>query len=170
MVGNSKKGFTIIEIMIVLALASLILLIVFLAVPAMQRNARNTNRNKDIVSLAQALYQARANRNDLPPATCSNTDNGCFVNEPSLGYYSGKSIIYRQLAGPNNWGPLMDTDSIRIFNYMKCAANYDWAADGNRTNASGHMAQPTGANINTYVMLYAVEGASGTIVPMCRDF
>jgi prepilin-type N-terminal cleavage/methylation domain-containing protein len=33
-----QQGFTIIEVLIVLAIAALILLIVFLAVPALQRN------------------------------------------------------------------------------------------------------------------------------------
>ena len=45
MLNRTKKhrsGFTIIEIMIVLAIAGLIMLIVFLAVPALQRASRNT--------------------------------------------------------------------------------------------------------------------------------
>jgi prepilin-type N-terminal cleavage/methylation domain-containing protein len=50
MLHNLKKrneGFTIIEVMIVLAIAGLIMLVVFLAVPALQRNSRNTQRNND---------------------------------------------------------------------------------------------------------------------------
>jgi prepilin-type N-terminal cleavage/methylation domain-containing protein len=35
---NNKKGFTIIEVLIVLAIAGVIMVIVFLAVPALQRN------------------------------------------------------------------------------------------------------------------------------------
>ncbi|HPW47952.1 MAG TPA: prepilin-type N-terminal cleavage/methylation domain-containing protein, partial [Candidatus Saccharibacteria bacterium] len=38
MYKKDQKGFTIIEVLIVLAIAALILLIVFLAVPALQRN------------------------------------------------------------------------------------------------------------------------------------
>jgi prepilin-type N-terminal cleavage/methylation domain-containing protein len=44
---NNKSGFTIIEVLIVLAIAGLIMLIVFLAVPALQRNSRNTTRRND---------------------------------------------------------------------------------------------------------------------------
>lgn len=40
--NNSESGFTIIEVLIVLAIAGLIMLIVFLAVPALNRNSRNT--------------------------------------------------------------------------------------------------------------------------------
>ena len=47
-IGKKRaEGFTIIEVLIVLAIAGLILLVVFLAVPALQRNARNTQRNAE---------------------------------------------------------------------------------------------------------------------------
>ncbi len=41
-IKNKNEGFTIIEVMIVLAIAALILIIVLLAVPALQRNSKNT--------------------------------------------------------------------------------------------------------------------------------
>ena len=50
-----KDGFTIIEVMIVLAIAGLIMLIVFLAVPALQRTARNTQRKNDASAIAAAV-------------------------------------------------------------------------------------------------------------------
>lgn len=43
-----EEGFTIIEVLIVLAIAGLIMLIVFLAVPALQRNSRNTAAKNDV--------------------------------------------------------------------------------------------------------------------------
>ena len=48
-----QKGFTIIEVVLVLAIAALIFLMVFIALPALQRNQRNTAREQqagDIVS------------------------------------------------------------------------------------------------------------------------
>lgn len=50
-------GFTIIEVMIVLAIAGLILLIVFLAVPALQRNSRNTQRKTDVSAILGAVQE-----------------------------------------------------------------------------------------------------------------
>ena len=44
---RSEKGFTIIEVMIVLAIAGLIIVIVLLAVPSLQRNGRNTGIRSD---------------------------------------------------------------------------------------------------------------------------
>jgi prepilin-type N-terminal cleavage/methylation domain-containing protein len=60
-----EQGFTIIEVMIVLAIAGLIMLIVFLAVPALQRNARNTQRNDDASRTLAAVNECLSNRNNV---------------------------------------------------------------------------------------------------------
>ncbi|MEK7599451.1 MAG: type II secretion system protein [Patescibacteria group bacterium] len=52
---KSSEGFTIIEVMIVLAIAGLIILIVLLAVPALQRNSRNTAIKNDASAVAAAI-------------------------------------------------------------------------------------------------------------------
>lgn len=52
---SKSEGFTIIEVLIVLAIAGLIILIVFLAVPALQRNSRNTQRRNDTAGVASAV-------------------------------------------------------------------------------------------------------------------
>jgi len=61
--GGSEGGFTIIEVLIVLAIAGLILLIVFLAVPALQRNSRNTQRKEDVSRMLSAAIEAANNNN-----------------------------------------------------------------------------------------------------------
>ena len=50
---RNTEGFTIIEVMIVLAIAALILLIVLLAVPALQRQFRNTAIKNDASSVCR---------------------------------------------------------------------------------------------------------------------
>ena len=50
------KGFTIIEVVLVLAIAGLIFLMVFLALPALQRSQRDTQRKNDMARL-KAAYQ-----------------------------------------------------------------------------------------------------------------
>ena len=44
---KSKKGFTIIEVVLVLAIAGLIFLMVFVALPALQRSQRDTQRRDE---------------------------------------------------------------------------------------------------------------------------
>ena len=53
---SNQKGFTIIEVLIVLAIAALILLVVFLAIPGLQRSERNGRRRSDVAKIKLALY------------------------------------------------------------------------------------------------------------------
>ncbi len=67
---KDNSGFTIIEVLIVLAIAGLIMLIVFLAVPALQRNNRNTQRRNDVSNMLGGVAEWAANHNGaLPTAT-----------------------------------------------------------------------------------------------------
>ncbi|MDO4871911.1 MAG: prepilin-type N-terminal cleavage/methylation domain-containing protein [bacterium] len=54
--NNTKLGFTIIEVVLVLAVAGLIFLMVFIALPALQRSQRN-QAYKNNVSMAISLIQ-----------------------------------------------------------------------------------------------------------------
>lgn len=58
---KSQKGFTIIEVALVLAIAALIFLTVFLAVPALQRNQRNDARKRDVSSVVAAVTAYMSN-------------------------------------------------------------------------------------------------------------
>lgn len=75
-VGNNKKGFTIIEVVLVLAIAGLIFLIVFLAVPALQANRRDTQRRSDLGRFLAQLEQYAANRNGTYPTTAQANATG----------------------------------------------------------------------------------------------
>lgn len=71
---RNEKGFTIVEVVLVLAIAGLIFLIVFLALPALQRSRRDTQRKAD-VSRVMAQLESYAGNNDgsYPTATGGNT-------------------------------------------------------------------------------------------------
>lgn len=64
---RSDSGFTIIEVVLVLAIAALIMLMVFIALPALQRGQRDTQRQDDVSRLQSAVsnYSA-ANRGNIP--------------------------------------------------------------------------------------------------------
>lgn len=70
--GDSRKktGFTIIEVALVLAIAGLIFLMVFVALPSLQRSQRDSRRRDDILSFLEAVkkYQTN-NRGALPTGT-----------------------------------------------------------------------------------------------------
>ncbi len=56
MFKTQKSGFTIIEVVLVLAIAGLIFLMVFIALPALQRSQRDTQRKRQVSALHDA-YQ-----------------------------------------------------------------------------------------------------------------
>jgi prepilin-type N-terminal cleavage/methylation domain-containing protein len=78
---RKSEGFTIIEVMIVLAIAGLILLIVFLAVPALQRNAHNTSIKNDVSAVLGAVNE------------WSNNNNGAKLPASAVAYSAGTVTI-----------------------------------------------------------------------------
>lgn len=62
-----KRGFTVIEVVLVLAIAGLIFLMVFIALPSLQRQSRDTQRRRDMETVISAIksYQSN-NRGALP--------------------------------------------------------------------------------------------------------
>jgi prepilin-type N-terminal cleavage/methylation domain-containing protein len=94
---NKEKGFTIIEVVLVLAIAALIFLMVFVALPALQRGQRDTARKRDLGTAQTAVnnYQSN-NRNSLPAVGDWNTtkfvgnylrSNGDTFEDPTRGPY-----------------------------------------------------------------------------------
>jgi type IV pilus assembly protein PilA len=56
-----QEGFTIIEVLIVLAIAGLIMVVVFLAVPALQRSQRNNQTKTEANNILSAYSNAVSN-------------------------------------------------------------------------------------------------------------
>ncbi|WP_455132988.1 type II secretion system protein [Microbacterium aurum] len=75
-----QRGFTIIEVVLVLAIAGLIFLMVFVALPALQRSQRDTARKNDVSTVAAAVNSfTSSNRGNMP--TTSQIQN--YVDEVS---------------------------------------------------------------------------------------
>lgn len=82
--AKQQKGFTIIEVILVLAIAALIFLMVFIALPALQRGQRDTARKQDVGDVAAAVTNYTSNNQGKFPTsgdaikqyakTSSNTD------------------------------------------------------------------------------------------------
>jgi len=77
---KKPQGFTIIEVTIVLAIAGVIMLIVFTAVPALQRNSRNTQRNSDASHLAGLVSSYAANHAGILPTAIGTTGAAGMMN------------------------------------------------------------------------------------------
>lgn len=65
---KNEKGFTIIEVVLVLAIAGLIFLMVFIALPALQRSQRDTARKNDVSTVAAAVTSYSSNNKGVFPS------------------------------------------------------------------------------------------------------
>ena len=85
---NNKKGFTIIEVVLVLAIAGLIFLMVFIALPALQRSQRNTRRRQDMARILSAFDDYAANNNGkMPGGANKNDDTGVAAEKNGFGEF-----------------------------------------------------------------------------------
>lgn len=154
---RKQDGFTIIEVLIVLAIAGLILLVVFLAVPALQRNSRNTQRRTDVAAVLGAVSEFANNSNGTLPVT-DGTVNASFTNaNPNLGYYTtAANVTWDYNAAATATGDPDNLDKVVVANFAKC-------------NAAGTAAVTSGATTRSIVALYDVEGSGGSKVPQCKE-
>lgn len=138
---RNQKGFTIIEVLIVLAIAGLILLIVFLAVPALQRNSRNTQRKNDAAAILGAVTEWSTNNAGKMPLTA--LEQGEALANAKTGIYNG--AITWSTAPPGS------------VNALTIAVN-------NKCNGTAIAAQNRAVAVQ-----YEVETGSGSIAKQCTE-
>lgn len=178
-IRKNNEGFTIIEVLIVLAIAGLILLIVFLAVPALQRNSRNTQRRNDVSGVLGKLQEVSNNNNGrlcTPPGPCT-------VVPPlvvdKLGIYDTTSINYNVVAtGAGAALPANVTaQQVIVRNNYKCNTAFvstpvtSPAAISAGTTVT-HVVLPTGAggaSTRSIVSIFAVESNGNNIQVQCVE-
>lgn len=73
--GNSAAGFTIIEVIIVLAIAGLILTIIFIAVPYLKILQRNSARAQDAARLTSSITTFISTNGNVQPGMEGGTEN-----------------------------------------------------------------------------------------------
>ncbi len=115
--NKDQKGFTIIEVLIVLAIAALILLVVFLAVPELQRSQRNSGRKSDIGKLIVSVNNFVANTNgNIPnisiPATASNDCMTIYNDSNGLTQFKGWTACTAITGAGAALSPFADATSI----------------------------------------------------------
>jgi len=85
------KGFTIIEVVLVLAIAGLIFLVIFLALPMLQRNQRDTARKSSLGQIVGQIENFRSNNRGVE--LCSEPTPAVCGNQAASGTTSYSSFI-----------------------------------------------------------------------------
>jgi len=97
---KKTKGFTIIEVVLVLAIAGLIFLMVFLALPALQRSQRDGQRKTDLSRAQTSINNYQSNNKGAIPAS-TNAALQAFVTK-YIVTAAGDSFIDPLGAGTGN--------------------------------------------------------------------
>jgi prepilin-type N-terminal cleavage/methylation domain-containing protein len=153
---NQSKGFTIIETLIVLAIAATIFLVVFLAVTALYRSTRNTARKDDAAAMLAAIGDFASDNNGALPMSMavttaptyalSSTVTGSVNVDLKLAHYT--AATFDTAAGGTTIASTANTTDILI-------------VDENSTcnGSSAAVAGSTGA----YAIIYTIESGSAYV-------
>lgn len=148
---RKEQGFTIVEVMIVLAIAGLIILVVFLAVPALQRNSRNTQRSNDASLVGAAVNECLTNRNGQVTSCNTPALLGAYVDTTKLRQFTTVGVT---TAAPAS-GTTPDFATINVAFSSKCDAA-----------GATRVATTTQRSI---ALLFNTENASGGAVTRCQE-
>jgi len=131
---TKEQGFTIIEVLIVLAIAGLIMLIVFLAVPALQRNSRNTQRRSDASHLSGLINENVTNNNGTPPTAFGSGAGKVDLTSENFAIMAKPSTITAQGAGTTWTAPGSPaTDTAYVYSNVLCNNNNPQTGGGSRS-------------------------------------
>ena len=149
--NRNQQGFTIIEVLIVLAIAGLIMVIVFLAVPALNRSSRNASVKNDASAITGGVSEFSSNNNGAFPTTIAKSAGssdvaitGAIGTIESQARVNGSSDVETTTSVPSS----LTSGQIRVFLGKKCNGS-----DSTRAIA----------------VYYAVEKASGAPGVACLD-
>ena len=148
---KSQSGFSIVEVMIVLAIAGLIILVVFLAVPALNRNSRNTSIKQAVSSVGALIGEFRGSNSGKNPTTIA-ISNGTGTVSGGTGTTAVNGNVDTSLvsAAAGTAAPTTADGSLVYRIGFKC--------NGTATVASSR----------SIALLYVTETANG-VAPQCLD-
>ena len=108
---TKKQGFTIIEVVLVLAIAGLIFLMVFIALPNMQRSQRDTQRRNDYSALSSAITQYTTNNNGRLPKAGATLDPAMYINSEGTDP-NGLTYVLSVVEADDNGGAYLNLTKV----------------------------------------------------------
>jgi prepilin-type N-terminal cleavage/methylation domain-containing protein len=155
-----QEGFTIVEVLIVLAIAGVIMLVVFLAVPTLQRNSRNTQRRADVSHLGGVLNEWIGNHQGSPLAKWN---TATITSGPTLA-----SETFSQMNGMTpdaaGTGVTPAASGATVATYTAAVTVLDNFYVYSNTICTNSTTPAYSSSAKSYAILYLVEpGSPGTL-------
>ena len=157
---GQKTGFTIVEVLIVLAIAGLIMVVVFLAVPALQRSGRNNALSADANSVLTSVGNYSTNNGGTLPASL----NGSATATPSGG------TVTVGASGTNQESPKVGSGTASVMLNGTTITNATTVGTIQIITGTSAVCNPTGTGLSgtgstrSYVVLYVAEGAPNNVL------
>ena len=153
-VQTKKEGFTIIEVVLVLAIAGLIFLMVFIALPALQRNQRDTARKSDVSTVSSAVNSYTSNNRGTYPTS---SQLRTYAKDLSDNTDTTKIDVVPYATGTTTYS--IAEEGIKVVTGAKCGATGTASVVGgvntaNQTLSAGSKRQ--------YVTIGFLEAGGGT--------
>ncbi len=185
--GTSEKGgFTIIEVILVLAIAGLIFLMVFIALPALQRSQRDTQRRNAMGEVATSITRYQTNNNGkLPndgkwdavddgaledldeawpcnPKQTNQNSASCFIRN----YMNGVNATKNNFNDPDGWSYGLDIKELEEDGFTLTNSDFEdhMVYVLKKAKCDGEFANKSN-NARDYVVMYKLE-SGGTY---CQD-
>lgn len=177
-------GFTIIEVVLVLAIAGLIFLMVFIALPSLQRSQRDTERRNKMANVQTKVMDYQNNNNGKLPNDgsvdavedgqlanmddeweCSRTNPNaakCFIRN----YLNGANATENEFVDPQGWAYGLTIETLDEDEFFLQPSDYEkyMVYIEKKAKCDGERAIPSN-NARDYAILVKLEG-SGTY---CRS-
>lgn len=177
-------GFTIIEVILVLAIAGLIFLMVFIALPSLQRSQRDTERRNKMANVQTKVMDYQNNNNGKLPNDgsvdavedgqlanmddeweCSRTNPNaakCFIRN----YLNGVNATENEFVDPQGWAYGLTIETLDEDEFFLQPSDYEkyMVYIEKKAKCDGERAIPSN-NARDYAILVKLEG-SGTY---CRS-
>ena len=113
-----KEGFTLIETVLVLGIAGLIFLMMIIALPALQRTERDTERKEDVAHLLEKIKEYQTNnRGALPGLSDTGDEIEVEVSDTSGAASTSWAGFYRDFLGAGFVDPAGTNYKLKI---VKC--------------------------------------------------
>lgn len=183
---GEKGGFTIIEVVLVLAIAGLIFLMVFIALPALQRSQRDTQRRNAMGEVATSITRYQTNNNGkLPndgkwaavddgalkdldeewpcnPKQTNQNSASCFIRN----YMNGVNATENNFNDPDGWSYGLDIKELEEDGFTLTNSDFEdhMVYILKKAQCDGEFAN-TSKNARDYVVMYKLE-SGGTY---CQD-
>ncbi len=149
---SQSNGFTIIEVVLVLAIAALIFLMVFIALPALQRNQRDTARKTVLGKVTASVTSYQSNNRGNSPTSVTALGGYVDADKPYTDPLDIDNEYKIYLKAPAaSYSPPAGNYDVVVYPYKKC------------DNASPSVPNSSGASKRNAAIVVKLENGDAVI-------